>query len=286
VVLNSTPVGGCASDEQCEAIHDAERAYVGMVQMTTTTDFAWRCTTHAAFRGEARCVMSCDETADCGAGSVCDAGTCVQGTVPAPECLAAVQRYEVVAGDSFVVVGSLTGYRHRRIFDGTTCVTDVTAHPLRAGRFHKVEPPCTEPDSLTTLTPNPCRFVAADEPSSTLVPNGDGTFTETFTFRETQGMRIRLPGFTVNLADIVTPIPDFPGLYYSPLPFGYQIQLSIGGAFVGRLALVDAAVPERIRADSGGVLWVIDSGDAPASPPLRGQIIEFENGETGRKIGK
>jgi hypothetical protein len=278
VVLNATPLGGCTTSEQCEEIHDAERAYVAAAQMTEQPDFSWSCEPHASFGGESRCVMSCADDTSCGVGAVCDGGRCVLGMVPPPECLRAVQRYEVSAGDAFVILGGITGHRHRRIFDGAMCVDDPTLHPLMVGRFRKTAPPCPVDEGLETLTPNPCSF-EADEPA-TLPDSAE------LASRRTRGIRVRLPGVVLEIADIVTPMPDFPGLFYSPMPFGYQIQLSVGGGFLAREEILEAGAPERIRRDSTGVLWIVDSGDTPATPPLRGQILEFRGGQVAGAIGR
>lgn len=280
LVLNATPAGGCASAAECRQIEELELTHLESVQVQPVVlpRHPWACETNAAFGAERRCVMSCeDDPSVCSAGSVCDAGRCVLGAIPAPECVAALQRYEPRLGDAFSFVGSVSGYRHRRILDidGERCVDDPTASPLLVGRFKKVEPACPVDDDLATIEPNPCSFTAADEPVIELLDRGGGVEIENPTVRETRAIRFRLPGVTFEIADVLIPLPGLAPLFYSPVPAGYLVTLELGGGFVGRNLLLEAALPERMRPAPDGAVWVVDSGDQGTVSIRRGQLLKI-----------
>jgi hypothetical protein len=285
VVLSWTPVDGCTDDAQCTAIRAGQVTFLEESQGATPgtlTPFAWRCqdaVTDPAFRGVGRCVMKCDGAAadQCAPGSVCavEEGRCVHGPVPDPQCLAALQHYQVNASDAYTVLGSISGYLHRQVADPMTgeCVADPLASPLRAGRFGRREPMCTD-DGLEAFTPNPCA-ATLDEPISPDTP-GDPAGV-----RQTQAVRVRLPGLTLEIADVVQALPGQPGELYSPAPPGYRFTFGIAGGFVARDILLDADLPERVRMAPDGTLWVIDSGDQGAVSGRHGQVIHVTSGAQG-----
>ena len=277
VTLPSTPAGGCDDAAQCTAIEESELTYLETQGEFTFDRHGWSCATDPAYRGgEKRCIMTCDASSDCAPGSVCDAGRCVLGAIPQAECVGVLQRYEPRVGDAFSVVGSVTGYRNHRILDVGTgrCVDDPTASALALGRFHKVEPACPEDDDFTTLTPNPCSFSAVDEPSVELRDEGGGVFAEVPTVRATNAIRFRMPGVTIEIADVLIPLPSQPGELYSPVPSGYEVSFEIGGGFIGRNILLEAALPERMRPAPDGAVWVVDGGDQGSLSVRRGQLLK------------
>lgn len=266
-VLGSTPIGGCTDDAQCQALADALEPEVAQYQ--------WICGADPSFRGQKRCIMACGGDGGgkaCEPGTICQAGRCVLGPIPDPACVSPLQRYIVTAGEAYTVVGSLTGYLHRRMVDPVTnqCIEDPTASPLRAGRFRRDEPACVD-DSITGLSPNPCSLVL-DEPISA---------TET---RPSQGIRFRNPGLTFEVADVVIPIPGMPGLWYSPVTRGYGFRFSIAGAFAARNVALEAAMPDRIRVGTDGALYVVDVGDH-IKTGARGQVIRVgPSGPEGTRL--
>ena len=216
--------------------------------------------------------MTCDPLAadpGCASGSVCQAGRCVQGPVPPPVCLAAIQRYAVSAAFAYTVTGSESGYLHRQIVDPATgaCVADPTAGPLQVGRFHLEEPACGEDEAITTVAPNPCRLTL-EEP----VVQDDAPAT-----RASEGVRFRSRGISFDFADVVLPLPEVPGATYTPVPAGYKFLLRIASGFTPLGVILDAAFPDRIVPAPDGSLWIVDSGDVRSSG-LRGQLIRFTNG--------
>lgn len=277
VTLPSTPAGGCDTATQCTDIEESELTYLESLGDFEFDRHTWTCATDPAYPvGEKRCQMTCETSDTCAAGSVCDAGRCVLGAIPAAECVGVLQRYEPRVGDAFSVVGSVTGYRNHRILDVASgeCVDDPTASPLVVGRFHKVEPECPADEDLTTETPNPCSFAAVDEPSIELRDEGGGVFAEVPTVRETHAIRFRMPGLTIEIADVLIPLPGQEGELYSPVPSGYEVSFELGGGFIGRNILLEAALPERMRPAPDGAVWVVDGGDQGTLSVRRGQLLK------------
>src|SRR5690606_29580448 len=108
--------------------------------------------------GPDACLMVCSEDADCDAGSLCSGGLCVSATAPARECAAALQRYQVRVGDSFVLIGDRTGFLHNQVRDPDTgaCVLSADPDPLLTSRVPLRPEPCDD-DGDPRTGPNPCR---------------------------------------------------------------------------------------------------------------------------------
>lgn len=187
--------------------------------------------------------------------------------VPAPECLAGLQRYELRGGDSFMVLSSLGTFEHRqRVEEGTDrCVEDTSLSPLIGNRIRRIEPDC-QGERLTDIGPNPCHLTNLTEPVEV-----DGFFTSS---RPSYGMRIRSPGLTFDVADVAARLAEFPDLLISNIPTGFAFRMDIIGGFAPFTFTLSAALPERIRLAPDASVWVVDSGDASGGL-TRGQVFRM-----------
>jgi hypothetical protein len=260
---------------QCTRLHEADVSAVEVAQGLepgSLTRFGFTCEADAAMGGPPRCLMTCETSDDCEAGSDCLSGRCVMGPIPPPDCVAPLQRYEARAGDAYSVVGSETGYLHRweAAPDGS-CVEDVTRSELLTGRFHRDEPVCG-PDSLVAISPNPCRFEGLEEPV--------GSDAGIIQLRDTWAIRFRSVGLTFDVVDVAIPMPNDPGQFYSPIPAGYAFSFVLQSGFEPRVLNIRAAYPERIRTEPDGTLWILDSGDDTRAG-TRGQVIHFTTAVDG-----
>lgn len=183
--------------------------------------------------------------------------------------MAAVQRYEVTAAFAYTVIGSETGYLHRRIVDPASgaCMDDPTAGPLQVGRFHQTEPACTADEALTVVTPNPCALTL-EEP---VVANSQA---ET---RTANGIRFRNLGVTFDFADVTLALPEVDGATYSPVSEGYWFTMELASGFTPLSMILTAAYVNRVVAAPDGSLSIVDSGNQTGS---KGQIIRFTNSST------
>lgn len=281
-VLRTTPLAGCASDAQCEDLAAIEEGLVDPAHprdkdpTALATTYDWTCADDPTRDGPAQCMISCESSEDCEPGTACNQGVCVEGVMPPPECVRALQRYQVRASDAFVVIGSRTGYLHPWIQaeDSKECVLDPDANPLVTARI-PLDPPACTGDGLTDLSPNPCSTTIEHSEDVTVFEEDGGRCVpqSVSRTRETDAVRFRNPVFTIHLADITTQgdavcLADQAGDAppFSPLFQGleYSFQLT-GGFFPMFVTPIEAAFPVRIVPAPDGRLWVLDAGDSSAT---------------------
>jgi hypothetical protein len=274
-ILRETPIDGCLDSAQCMALSEdglsRDEAAQGLAPASIPRR-SYSCEADPSRGGPNRCVMTCESDDDCIEGTICgDGGRCVLGPVPTQDCLETLQRYSVHAGESFVVVGSVSGYHHGVIEDPVTgaCILDPTGNPLLVGRFRADEPPCDELTPEVT-SPNPCRITGFTEPLAV-----EGGFVE----RPTWAIRFRGPGLATDFVDVATRASDkiAPGQWYVAAPASYQLIYGIAGAFVPFMVELQAHIPQRIVTSTNGALWVIDSGEGVslAAGDTDGQMIQI-----------
>jgi hypothetical protein len=284
-VLRSTPVGGCSSAGQCKALHDYEQKELEEATgISQPRSDRWACAPDVNLGGPPQCLATCERDEQCPVGSVCQDLICVEGAFAPQACLASVQQYEVHAGNAFTVVGAASGYLHNRILDlpSGECVVDPAANPLRVGRFRTNEPACEsapggDPNygGRAGGGPNPCSITLA-EPMAVIendVPEPG--------VRQSRGIRIRMPGMTLLVADVLTLHPGadalFDGILQAAYPLGFFWQFIVGGGVAPRADALGAGFPERIRQAPDGSLWIVDSGDSIGAQNgiARGQLVNF-----------
>ncbi|MSP15507.1 MAG: hypothetical protein EXR73_02650 [Myxococcales bacterium] len=263
--LAETPLAGCASDEQCVAIHERVQAEQEVLSGQVAPRYDFACRDEVALGGASRCVMTCD--AGCVPGTICSEGRCIAGPLPPAECMVALQAHRVRAGEAYTVTSSQVGYLHRRVLadDGSgRCVDDAAASPLSVGRF-ELEPPACVGDGPLDVGPNPCSL-DLDEP--VLTEAG-------FELRVSHSVRLRGHGLALDFADVVADSPDAPGERMAPVVRGYSFFFDIAGGFTPRFEALGAALPVRIRAGAGS-FWVLDAGDDTGLSPSSGQLLEVD----------
>ncbi|MBI4508608.1 MAG: hypothetical protein HY698_03155 [Deltaproteobacteria bacterium] len=226
-----SPLPECVDDTQCSDIYLGEKKALETAdgRGLVLPEYSWGCLADATFGGKRKCVMTCNATSECAPSTACVQGRCVLGPIPPSECLSSVQRYAVRSGDAFTVLSSELGYLHRREVDPATrqCVTDATRRPYLVGRFRKDEPEC----SPGLDEPNPCRL-DFEEPY-VITETVDGVPGTKVLTRRSHGVRLRTPGVTFDIADVVIPFvdengaPKFPGFTYSPAPSDYPFLFQV-----------------------------------------------------------
>jgi len=317
-VLRTTPVDGCVDDAQCEALGDYELQLTSGAHPRNDTTGEdprrWVCAVdpdRAPLDGPGqtgkRCLQACTDTSECTAGTVCQAGYCMEGVIPPQACVNAPQRYQLRAGEAFAVVGSRTGYLHPIIEDPATgqCITDPNAHPFETGRIPLTAPPCDPAaDPLTgrlpdgSFAPNPCSLtvdhtetVRAYADLNTCTAANPSTRIET---RQAPAIQFRNRGLTLTLVDPVYPgdatcLGDRMGnLGNIPSVFpGYQLAWRQTGGFTPQLLAIDPAFPVKVVRGPTQSIWVLDEGDylaPPGSldPSTRGRVYRIEPQAIGR----
>jgi hypothetical protein len=278
-VLYATPLDGCTDDAQCNAIEDwlVAQAQAGAAPGTPIIRHTYTCDVDGPRGGPKRCITTCAADVDCTAGSVCDTaiGQCILGAVPPPQCLAPLQRYEILAGDAFSIISSNGEYKGRQKVDPKSglCVEDTSLGPLVINRFHRIEPTCTDL-STSAVTPNPCFIPDLQEPT-----NDSGGFA----MRPAYGIRVRSPGITFDMTDVAVPYPDAanqPGRLFTPVNQSYTMAMRIGGGFIPMALSLNEALPSRARLAPNNVLWIVDSGDYP-NGLTTGQVVQIVGATIG-----
>jgi hypothetical protein len=279
-VLRTTPLTGCIDDAQCDALADVEVALASDEQPMMeppAPELAWACRPDPSRNGtQNRCVLTCDpagDSSDCDAGTVCNvAGVCVEGIVPPRQCLESPQRYDVRAGDAFVVVGSAHGYQHSIIEDPGTgaCVPDPGAHPLMVGRIPLTAPPCTG-DAITDLLPNPCELTLDHTFSIPVYTPGTCDLADPETVVTTEpvtAIRFQNPQMRFHLVQ-----PTYQGdlackgdrmgmLGEVPTVFpGFTIEIHQVDGFLPLHPGVRPSFPGRLVRGPQGSVWIVDEGD-------------------------
>jgi hypothetical protein len=318
-VLRTTPINGCDSDAQCEALADYA-AQTGSTLHPSDPDLptdpkTWRCQPDPDRRplngtGQTgkRCLLTCDEDADCSFGTVCSLhpgaapqmGYCMEGVVPPQSCVNAPQRYELRAGEAFTMLGSRQGYMHPIIADsGDVCVRNPNAPPALIGRI-PLDPPACDPfaDPRTgkktdgTYDANPCK-VTVDETEYQLNYNA-GSCTlqegnnEDIVTRPATGIRFRNRAMTLTLVD-----PTYQGdltcngdrlgtLTNVPLVMpGYQLAFRQTAGFAALTVLgISPALPIKVLRGPTESFWLIDEGDflstSLSQASTRGKVFRIE----------
>ncbi len=287
-VLRTTPVDGCSSAAQCAGLYELELLLAVnneagnedeppppiAVESPAGTD-RWACEPEPVRAPDRNvCLMTCDSDDDCeaGAGWRCSGeGYCVEATLPPAECVESLLRYEVRAGDAFIVSGSFTGFVHDRIADLVTgeCVSDPLASPLAKARVPLTAPPCTG-DGFTDIAPNPCTTTV-----SQFETDDDGA-------RDARAIRIRTPAFVTHLVDPLLD-PANQGIECTldgaacpamlAVPPNYVITFTIVAGFSPLRAATDFVYPLGLVNDPFGDVWIIDQGDENST--IRGQIAKL-----------
>ena len=166
--LRTTPIDGCTSDAQCEALADyavRNASAADPVHDATMSDpHTWACrvddarapinTTDPA--RNRRCVETCASNTDCDVGTICQGDVCLEGVTPPQSCVNGPQRFDVRASEAFTVIGSRTGYIHPIIEqDGPNgaCIKNPLASSVQLGRIPLKAPACADKDDPTIVDP-------------------------------------------------------------------------------------------------------------------------------------
>ena len=181
--LAMTPVDGCTSTDQCNAIARVAAAINPSADPYRDPALGppfttWSCQADPLRKpvdSGMRCVQTCtsdaehlktDPRANCSNGSICRLnpgsatdGVCIEGVEPPQSCLNGPQRFDVRASEAFAIIGQRSGFIHPWIknngVDATkppdACILDPKASPLQVGRIPLKAPPCTG-----SPAPNPC----------------------------------------------------------------------------------------------------------------------------------
>lgn len=310
VVLRTTPLDGCTSDAQCQALanYAAQNASTtNPVDDHTPPDpHTYSCVVDAGRKpgvgGDGqplkRCVETCMVDTDCVVGAVCQNHTCMEGVVPPQACVNAPQKFELRASEAFTALGLRTGYVHPIIADtGGNCVKNPAAHPWTLGRIPLVAPPCDPMQDPRTgrkpngqLDVNPCSLVvdqtelAPQYVAGTCTPATPATQLVT---RKAQAIRFRNRGMTLTFVD-----PTYPGdarcigdragtLGNVPLVLpGYQIAFRLTAGLSPLLVGIAPSYPIKVVKGPTNSLWVVDEGDflsqSISSPSTRGKVFRVE----------
>ncbi|HEU0037348.1 MAG TPA: hypothetical protein VFQ53_42350 [Kofleriaceae bacterium] len=312
-VLRTTPVEGCTSNEQCDALADfaaTNASSAHPVDETATDDKTWSCEadpTRAPVTTGKRCLLKCDTTDDCFTGTICQgavagapkSGYCMEGVIPPQSCVNAPQRYEPRVGEAFAVVGSLSGFVDATIEDaGGQCVRAPGVSPLLTSRI-PLTPPACDPtaDPLTgrrtdgTFEPNPCSFTVDNTDIVPLYLPGTCTLADPpseLRVRQAPAIRYRNRGMNLTIVD-----PTYPGdamciadrggtLGNIPLVFtNYQIAFRQTAGFVPLRAPINPSLPVKVVRGPTNSVWVIDEGDTLSTSigqaSTRGKVFRMEH---------
>jgi hypothetical protein len=91
--------------------------------------------------------------------------------------------------------------------------------------------------------------------------------------RDSTLTRLRLPELTVDVADTAVAIPSIEGKTYSPLLDGYFFRFQTTAGFLPMARVLNAALPVRVKITPWNVIVIVDGGDNPDIPSLKGQLI-------------
>jgi hypothetical protein len=188
--LPDTPVHGCESDDQCNALAKLAAQINPSADPFDPASTSWRCQTDKLRAPvneipelNKRCVQSCTPPKNpgdaptapfCATGTICrpDApgsatGICMEGVEPPQACVNGPQRYDVRGSEAFVMIGATTGYIHPFIKDTASdaCVVDPKLQDPEKIRLGRVPlrsptgadwPTCAAVNPYTGVQPNPC----------------------------------------------------------------------------------------------------------------------------------
>lgn len=300
--LRMTPLDGCTSDAQCETLGDlAKRSTIDAqpsdpAESEAVDEHEWVCRTDTTRAprgtGNKRCNMACDTSSQCVGGTVCVGGNeatperdglCMEGVVPPQSCVNAPQRYELRAGEAFVLVGARSGYIHPiQANTAGQCVKPATPNPYQTGRI-PLDPPACDPtaDPISGrlpgggFEPNPCATTVTHAerlpdylPGTCTLASAEGLIKE----REAPAIRFRSRGITFSIVDPTYPgdqncITDRLGPGGTPLVripsvfHGYSIGFRIQAGFTPLELRVTPALPVKVLRGPAQSIWVVDQGD-------------------------
>jgi hypothetical protein len=322
--LRLTPLDGCVDDTQCESLADLQvrsplsRHPSDPVEQQTTDPRDWVCRNdpNRPQRGTTnkRCNLSCDTNAHCATGTVCVGGNattdvkdglCMEGVVPPQACVNSPQRYELRAGEAFVVAGTRSGYVHPIVADANgACVRPPTAHPLLTSRI-PLDPPACNPlaDPVTGRLPapmqaeydaNPCKLTVKHTENLPIYQPGTCELADPpskLEDRDAPAIRYRGRGMTLTVVD-----PYYPGdqtcitdrlgpngvpLVRVPQVFhGFGLTFRVQAGFAPLRVPVNPVFPVKVVRGPLESIWVVDEGDflstSIAQPSTRGKVFRVE----------
>lgn len=290
-VLRTTPLDGCVSDAQCDELASYEWAlrqseHPGELEGEVDAR-SWACEPDPTRAGSElinRCVMTCETTQDCDAGTTCVEGRCDEGVIPPLQCATTLQRYQVHASDAFTIVGERTGYLHPWSYDEDTgsCVRDDAKAGL-VGRIPLVVPACG--DDLP-LAPNPCLTTISH---TQYVPTYTGDTcvldSQELVTADVPAIWVRTPLFQFHLVapfyegdaqcrgDGALALGQVPTAYQ-----GYRLEFRQIGGFAPYQLPIDPVVPAAVKTGPEQSMWVLDFGDlVTAQASLRGRVFRVES---------
>lgn len=310
-VLRSTPLSGCISDQQCAdlATYEARQATDRHPFEDTTAAVGTYSCRPDANRKEGtlnRCVRTCTRDLDCGGALACDegTGTCMEGPLPPPECVAGIQRYDIRASEAFTLNGTQSGYVHPIVSDNNGfCVKNPAASILQVGRIPLKAPPCspTIPGRTDLTGPNPCSTTvtehyevvsnyASDPPAAPCALGSEETRNQKF--ENVPAIFVRLLGMNFHIVSPTYPgdaqcrgdrrgSPLLAGALDIPSVFvGLAMQFRIIGGALPLPIRTSAVVPVRVLRGPQQSIWIVDEGDfiaeSSGAASTRGKVFRVE----------
>jgi hypothetical protein len=229
--------------------------------------------------------MTCETSDDCEAGLHCLEGECVYAPLPPRECLGAVQRFQIRAGDAFVLLGRETGFLHDLVVDPVTgqCVPSGKNRTNWAARVPLRAPPCDD-DGDPRTGPNPCQ-TTIENVENTPTYDYDGSQCVAAQLgvrrRETTAIRIENSAYAMHVVNLLSTgdaqcrgdrageLSPF-GLVFPGLSIQFE---TAGGFFPLSVGAIEAAYPVAVTPGPDGKLWVLDQGDP--SSITRGRVYKL-----------
>ncbi len=296
-VLRTTPLDGCESATQCDELARLEPLLsdsshpIDAVLLDPERVFDWVCEADPGRApGIDRCQMACESAEDCEDGFSCAGQRCVEASLPPGECVAAVQRYQVLVGGAFVVLGSDDGYASPLIAEPGTgdCVLPPTPNPLVVSRIPLRPEPCDD-DSDPYTGPNPCSTTVTHEEDYIpfVVQDGQCIAQDVAArTREAPAVRFNNASMQFHIVDTETTgdlecRADKAGVgpAFATVFAGYQLLFDITNGFAPKIVAQVTALPSRIIPGPSGNLWILDQGDSSSLD--RGRVIRIDPSQPG-----
>lgn len=308
--LRTTPLDGCTSAAQCKALADYAAKITSTLDpindRTPADPHTWACMVDDARAPinpdpakNTRCIQTCAITTDCDAGSICQAGICMESVVPPPACVTGPERYDVRASEAFTVIGSRSGYVHPfKVDDTGKCVRDPQASRVQLGRIPLKAPACADPMTVDPITgkflvgsgfePNPCSLTVANAENEPLFSDTCSVTVTNVVDRNRPAIQFRNRGLKLTLVD-----PFYPGdarcigdrggaLDRVPMVFpGYQLSFRQTGGYTPlTLPSITPVFPVKVIAGPTNSIWVVDDGDFLSNSftqaSTRGKVFRIE----------